>query len=161
EFEELPASVLLTAFPFLAVVHERCAATSSADDVRSIIATEREQLRRHIKDPPPQPQPLTVRELLAVARHSDLQKPAPAAGPQPAPGETGPHESHRIVYGFAGVLGAYRAGGRTAAGRRPEQLRLPTCGLSAQEALFFWYRFALGFLDIATPLLLLAPDQAI
>jgi hypothetical protein len=159
EFDELPAGVLTMAFPFLAVVHERCASTTSADDVRSIVSSEGDQLRKYIKDPVPQAQPLTVKEFLAVARHPDLQKPAAAAG-QPAAAETSAHGFHRIVYGFASVLSAYRPNARNA-GRRPEQLRLPTCGLSAPEALFFWYRFAFSFLDVATPLLLFAPDQSI
>lgn len=154
QFDELPASIARQSLPFLAQVHERCAAAATADDVRTIIAADREQLRARIKDPAT-PAPLTAREVLAVARHPDLQVMHPPAGPG---GAANGHGFHRIVYGFASVLAAYRPGAARP-GRRSEQLRLPTCGLSPQDALFFWYRFAFTFLDIAIPLLLLAPDQ--
>jgi hypothetical protein len=153
QFDELPASAARTSLPFLAQVHERCAAAATADDVRTVIAAEREQLRDRLKDPasPLPAAPLTAAEVLAVARHPDLQA-------RNGSGEVTGRGFHRIVYGFASVLSAYRAGAPKTAGRRPEGLRLPTCGLSSHDALFFWYRFAFSFLDIATPLLLLAPE---
>jgi hypothetical protein len=162
QFDELPASVARATLPFLAQVHERCAAATTADEVRAIVASERDTLRARIKDPVA-PAPLTVGELLAVARHPDLQAaphaPAAGGGGGGSPAANG-HGFHRIVYSFVSVLSAYRIGApRTGgSGRRPEQLRLPACGLSPQDALFFWYRFAFAFIDMATPLLLLAPD---
>ena len=66
---------------------------------------------------------------------------------------------HRIVYQFASGLAAYRTPAAKSAGpRRPEQLRLPACDMAPPEALLFWLRFALTFVDLSTPLLLIAPD---
>ena len=67
---------------------------------------------------------------------------------------------HRIVYQFASALAAYRTPAAKSAGpRRSEQLRLPACGMSPSEALLFWLRFALTFVDPSAPLLLIAPDH--
>ncbi len=134
--------------PFLGQVQERCVAATTASAVRGIIDSEREILRSRISENIP-PHPLTAKELIAIANHPDLQ-----------PNREG---FLRIVYQFAsggGGMSTFRpVPAKNAAPRRPEQVRLPNCGLSPQEALLFWLRFALTFLDPSTPMLLFAPDQ--
>ena len=131
--------------PDLALIHEKIASATSANTVRELLAGERDTLRSRILEKM-EPLPLSSRELTAIANHPDMH-----------PGKEG---FHRIAYQFASGLAAYRPGAKsTTMPRRPEQLRVPTCGLATQEALFFWLRFALTFIDPATSLLLLAPDQ--
>lgn len=140
--DQFAASVIL---PFLSQVHEKCAATTSAEIVRQVLQTERENLRARIADPQ-QGEPLTARRLAEIANHPDMRE-----------GRVG---FHRIVYQFASALAAFRNNPtRSAIMRRAEQLRLPTCGMPPAEALLFWLRFALTFVDPSTPLLLIAPDQ--
>lgn len=138
--------------PFLAQVHDKCVSATSAETVRQVLTTERDNLHSHIKDSLAL-EPLTGRQLAAVAAHPGMQ-------PNSAAAEGSASGFHRIVYQFAQGMSAYRINApKSAAPRRPEHVRLPTCGMSPQDALLFWYRFALTFLDPATPLLLLAPDQ--
>ena len=133
------------ALPFLADVHQKCLAATTADTVRRILQDERENLRARIKETVP-PEPLTPRRLAEVARHSDM-----------LPDHVG---FDRIVYQFASGLSVFRApAGKSSAGRRSEKLRLPICGMPPGEALLFWLRFTLTFVDASTQLLLIAPDQ--
>jgi hypothetical protein len=134
--------------PFLEKLHAQCAAASTADDVRRILSTEREQLRARIHEPLAL-EPLAPPELAAVAAHPDM-----------LPRSVG---FHRIVYQFAEGMAAYRPLGANASASRmiprSEQLRLPACGMAPRDALLFWLRFALTFLDPLTPILLLAPGH--
>ncbi len=57
--------------PFLAQVQERCVAATTANTVREIIDSERENLRARAGESTP-PQPLSPKELLAIADHPDL-----------------------------------------------------------------------------------------
>jgi hypothetical protein len=151
EMVELPPRFATgVVLPYLADVHARCAAAPTAAAVRQIVDADRQLLRARVKDaaalPAAQPLPLTAREVAAVAHHPAMH-----------PTRDG---FRRIVYQFASGMAAYRPGAaKSAAGRRPEQLRLPACDLPPADALLFWLKFALSFLDINTPLLLIAPDQ--
>ncbi len=142
--------------PFLAQVHEQCAAATTAEGVRQIIGAQRDALRARIKEPLAL-QPLTAQQLANVARHADMG----AADPNSTGGAGGGF--HRIVYQFVKGMAIYRPTGASS-GRsisiRPEQVRLPACGMAPAEALLFWLRFALTLLDHGTSLLLFAPDQA-
>ena len=143
--------------PFLAQVHQQCAAATTAEAIRQTIGTQREVLRARLKEPLAA-EPLTPRQLAALARHPDMC----ASDPGSSSRGGGGGGFHRIVYTFVKAMAVYRAGPGNA-GRaltaRPEQVRLPTCGMSPADALLFWLRFAQTLLDPATPLLLLAPDQ--
>jgi hypothetical protein len=138
-------------YPFLTRVHERCVEATTADAVRNVMATQTENLRAHLHDPA-KPGAITARQLVAVARHPDM-------GDYPQGPGGGGGGFHRIVYQFVRGMSAYHGHASKNAIRRPEQLRLPTCGMSAPTALNFWHHFALLFLDPSTPMLLIAPDQ--
>ena len=72
---------------------------------------------------------------------------------------------HRIIYQIARGMNTYRPAAQANVSRtmihRPEQIRVPTCGLSTADALLFWLRLCLTLLDPSTPILLLAPDPAL
>ncbi|HUO10719.1 MAG TPA: hypothetical protein VM008_20630 [Phycisphaerae bacterium] len=149
---ELPDSFAgKTALKALAKTHERCLAATSADEIRKLIETDRNTLRASLNSIPA-PEALAPRELAAVASSHDL-----------APAREG---FHRIVYQIARGMSAYRPG-TTSSGSsrsnsvRPEQIRVPLCGMTPSAALLFWLRFTLTFLDPSVPILLLAPDPAI
>ncbi len=117
-----------------------------------MIASQSENLRAHLHDPS-QPDAITGRQLAAVAAHPDM-------GDYPQGPSGGGGGFHRIVYQFARGMSAFHAPpAKSSTVRRPEQLRLPTCGMAAPQALQFWHQFALSFLDPSTSLLLIAPDQ--
>jgi hypothetical protein len=144
--------------PFLAKVHEQCAAATTAETIRQTISAQREALRGRMKEPLAA-QPLTAQQLAAVARHPDMC----ASDPGSSSRGGGGGGFHRIVYTFVKAMAAYRpasGNGNRSGSLRPEQVRVPTCGMTAGEALLFWLRFALTLLDSGTSLLLLAPDQA-
>jgi hypothetical protein len=139
--------------PFLAKVHEQCLAATTADEVRQTIQTQRDALHARIKDAPAI-DALTARQLATVACHSDMCSSDPGSSSRGGPGGG----FHRIIYQFVKAMSAYRpqvAG----ANKRPEQVRVPTCGMCPADALLFWLRLSLTLLDPATSLLLLAPDQ--
>jgi hypothetical protein len=138
-----PADVV---FPLLTKVHEECAAAKDAAGVRAVMAREIEVLKARLKDAPP-PGALTSRQLAAVANHPCMHE-----------GRMG---FHRIVYQFNSALEAYRPGAPASATKRPEQLRLPSAGLSPREALMFWTRVTLTFLDSSAQMLLIAPDASL
>jgi hypothetical protein len=130
--------------PFLAAVHEQCAAATSAETVRQTIRNQLAILQARVKEPFPSTD-LTGAQVAAAARHGDM-------------GESG---FHRIVYQFVRGMAAFRPGATGARNTvpRPEQVRVPRCGMTPAEALLFWLRFAWTLLDPAAPLLLIAPDQ--
>ena len=143
--------------PFLAQVHEQCAAAATAETVRQTIGNQREALRARMKDPLAV-EPLTPRQLAQVARHPDMC----ASDPGSASRGGGGGGFHRIVYTFVKAMAGYRSANGNAnrsPALRPEQVRVPTCGMTPPDALLFWFRFALTLLDHGTPLLLLAPNQ--
>ncbi|HEY4329244.1 MAG TPA: hypothetical protein VGN88_05875, partial [Phycisphaerae bacterium] len=86
---------------------------------------------------------------------------APVPPPSPLRATAG-EGFHRIVYQFARGMSAFRTpAAKATSPRRPEQVRLPSCGMSSRDALLFWMRFAYTFVDPSTPMLLFAPDQVI
>jgi hypothetical protein len=129
--------------PFLVHVHEQCAAATSAETVRQTISGQRDALRARMKDALP-PAPLSGAQVAAVARHPDM-------------GDSG---FHRIMYQILRGMSAFRPGGGSKnSSPRPEQIRVPRCGLTPADALLFWLRMAFTLLDPAASLLLIAPDQ--
>ncbi len=144
EIVDLPDSfAVTTALPSLAKTHERCASASTASTVRQIMDTDRETLRASLKNAPA-PMPLRPATVAQVANHPDMH--ASREG------------FHRIIYQIIRGMGMYRPGAAASGTRRPEQIRVPTCGLSTPDALLFWLRIMLSLLDPAHPILLLAPD---
>jgi hypothetical protein len=139
----------LVVLPFLAQVHEQCAAATSAETVRQTIRNQRAALQTRMKEPLAGG-PLSGAQVAAVARHPDL-----------GAGDAGGGGFHRIVYQFVRGMAAYRPGG---AGKgtvmRPEQIRVPRCGMTSAEALWFWLRFASTLLNQGASMLLLSPDQS-
>jgi hypothetical protein len=147
--------------PFLSEVHEKCVAAKTASTVTQIISTERDVLRSHMKDPLPL-NPLLASQLVAVARHPEMTTgdAGVASGEGGTAGVGGGF--HRIVYQFVKGMSIYRpvtAAVSRSMSIRPEQVRVPTCGMAPAEALLFWLRFALTLLDKHTSILLFAPDQ--
>jgi hypothetical protein len=141
--------------PFLAQVHEQCAAASTAEMVRQIIQSQGAALRGRMTEAV-SGEPLTARQLAVVARHADMCASDPGSSSSGGAGGG----FHRIVYQFVKGMAAYRASsGSRSTPARPEQVRVPTCGMCPADALFFWLRLALTFLEGTTPLLLLAPNQ--
>jgi len=143
--------------PFLAQVHEQCAAATTAEAIRQTIGAQREILRARMKDPLAL-DPLTARQLAAIARHPDMC----ASDPGSSSRGGGGGGFHRIVYTFVKAMAAYRPGagnGNRSPALHPEQVRVPSCGMTPADALLFWLRFALTLLDPGAPMLLLAPDQ--
>jgi hypothetical protein len=125
--------------------------------VRQVISTQRDALRARMKDSLPL-QPLTARELAAVARHPDM------CASDPGSSSTGGAGGgfHRIVYQFVKGMAIYRPVTNAVSRSisiRPEQVRLPVCGMAPNDALLFWLRFAFTLLDPHTSILLFTPDQ--
>ena len=139
-----------TALRALAKTHERCTAATTADQIREIIQSDRDALRAKVQPPPP-PDTLQGKQIAAVANSRDL-----------APSREG---FHRIVYQIARGMAAYRpvgtGSGSRSATSRPEQIRVPLCGMKPADALLFWLRFSLTLLATTVPILLLAPDPEI
>lgn len=144
----LPDSFALRlVLPTLGKVNDRCAAATDADTVRQTVDAARAALRTKLTESPP-PESLTALQLTNVASHPDMH-----------PNREG---FHRIIYAFLRTLSAYRPGAAgPASSKRPEQIRVPLAGLNPTDALAFWLRVSLTLLDVATPILLLAPDPAI
>ena len=103
--------------PVLARVHEKCAAAASAQAVRDVIDSHREELRSHLKDALSLDS-LTPAQLVAVARHPDM-----TGGDASVP-----LGFHRIVYQFA-------RGMRRLPYPRPQSRRLAPPGTSAPSRL--------------------------
>jgi hypothetical protein len=145
---ELPDSFAgKTALRALAQTHERCAAATTADEVRQIMDADRESLRAALNPLPSTNGTLEASQIAKVASSPDL-----------APKREG---FHRIVYQIARGMSAYRPGAAANTARRPEQIRVPLCGMPPHEALLFWLRFVLTFLDPNVPILALAPEPTI
>jgi hypothetical protein len=155
EIHGLPDSFAVSvAFPLLAETHARCAATSDAADVRKILDADRDHLRNLVKSAPA-PDFITTADLLKVARHPDLH-----------PGNTSNGDGfHRIIYQIVKGMAFYtiieQSNTSKSFSRRPEQIRVPTCGMSPPDALLFWLRFCLTMIDPAVSIILLAPDPAL
>jgi hypothetical protein len=141
------------ALPFLVKVHEQCVAATTADAVQQTIQTQRDALRARMKDAPANDL-LTARQLAAVARHDDMCSSDPGSSSRGGAGGG----FHRIIYQFVKAMSAFRLHAANGT-KRPEQVRVPTCGMCPADALLFWLRLSLTLLDPATSLLLLAPDQ--
>ena len=135
-----------TALRALAKTHERCTAATTADQIRQIIQSDGDALRATLQ-PPPQPDMLQGKQIAAVANSRDL-----------APSREG---FHRIVYQIARGMSAYRPNAPANGNKRPEQIRVPLCGMKPADALLFWLRFSLTLLAPTVPILLLAPDPEI
>ncbi|MGN6366879.1 MAG: hypothetical protein ACTHN5_01315, partial [Phycisphaerae bacterium] len=130
----------------LAQTNQRCRDASTADQVRQVLLTDRDLLRAKLQPPPP-PDQLQGAQIAAVANHRDL-----------APSREG---FHRIVYQFIRGMAAYRPGAPANGNKRPEQLRVPLCGMKPADALLFWLRFSLTFLNPDVRLRLRAPAPAV
>ncbi len=137
------------AMPQLKTMQDHCVKAHTVEEVQQIMQADREQLRSHLRDHLPQ-ETLTTGQLTKVSRHPDLKSAEHAHTPE---------GFHRIAYRFLGSMSAFRSPPSRGKPHRPEQVRLPLCGQSPTEALLFWRRFALLFLDPATPIVLLAPDD--
>jgi hypothetical protein len=143
---ELPDNfAAITALPFLAKTHERCAAATDAQTVRKVIDTDREALRAMIQPVPTQ----------TSLHPSDIAK--VAGSPDLAPSREG---FHRIIYQIARGMSAYRPGAANPAARA-EKIRVPLCGLRPHEAILFWLRFCRTLLSPNAPILLIAPEPQI
>jgi len=143
--------------PFLAKVHEQCVAATSAETVRQTISSQRDVLRARMKEPLTLT-PLTAKELVAVAQHPQMCASDPGSVAQGGAGGG----FHRVVYQFVRGMAIYRpvsGSMNKSVSIRPEQVRLPMCGMAPNDALLFWLRFALTLLDKGTSILVLAPDQ--
>lgn len=146
---ELPDSFSASvAIPFLHQTQERCVAATSADAVRRTIDSDRESLRGLVKTAPAAAG-FNPADIVRVANNPDMNPNSEGGG------------FHRIVYAIVRQMSNFRPAAASSSRsmiRRPEQIRVPTCGMHPPDALLFWFRFCLTLLDPATPILLLAPD---
>jgi len=138
------------ALPFLEKSHERCLAATEASTVRRTIDADRDNLRALVKNSLIA-DALSPAALAKVANHPEMH-----------PNREG---FHRIIYQIVRGMNLYRPAALASTSksmiRRPEQIRVPTCGLPTADALLFWLRLSLTLLDSSSPILLLAPDPSI
>jgi hypothetical protein len=153
ETRDLPDNFAASvALPFLHKTQERCVAAPDADAVRRTIDSDRDNLRALLQSPIPS----------NSLRPADIARVANAPEMNPNREGVAGNGFHRIVYAIVRQMSSYRPANLVSASRsmlrRPEQIRVPTCGMQTHDALLFWLRFCLTLLDPANPILLLAPD---
>jgi hypothetical protein len=142
---------LKQALPALAELAEGCRQTTSAEDVRGLLARKRAALREAI-------QSTDLRGEYAFVAPQALHKIL-----QPS-SETKREGFFRVIYQIQSQLGAFAPGkfnGRAnPVAIRAQQIRVPAAGENAEQALLFWSRFFLTQVDASVPLLLTLPLEA-
>jgi formylglycine-generating enzyme required for sulfatase activity len=142
---------LKQALPALAELEEGCVKTTSAADVRALLARKRAALREAVQaaDGRGEYAPVSPEAL-----HRILQ---PAA-------RVKPEGFFRVLYQIQSQMGAFAPGNFNAranpAAIRAQQIRVPAAAGNPEEALLFWTRFFLRQVDASMPLLLALPLDA-
>ncbi|NQT88081.1 hypothetical protein HQ560_15045, partial [bacterium] len=146
--------LLENVLPLLEDIESRCKATESADDVRVAVVGARQRLRELGAGASRVAEPLAPNPR-ALAEIADR----PEMGPD--------HQGvHRILYVVAREMATYatRVRSETAFARagsfRAQQIRVPDCAPSKNQALLLWLGFFLDQLDPSAPMLVFGPmDQ--
>jgi len=145
--------------PELEAVQRSCEATTSADDVRSILAAARDRLRASLAAPPGEPEVVVPAD--AIKRLADE--------PEFAGSGEGLlrvlYQVEREMSGFLSIgpggksrIGTVPAGSKTRIGDlRPQQIRVPACGREPGEVALRWIRFLLAMLDPVAPMVVIVP----
>ncbi|HZR21588.1 MAG TPA: SUMF1/EgtB/PvdO family nonheme iron enzyme [Verrucomicrobiae bacterium] len=142
--------ILKQALPVLAELEQGCVQTTSAADVRSLLARKRAALREAVQaaDGRGENTPVSPEALHRILN----------------PGQNGQEGFLRVLYQIHGQLGAFAPGVfnvRTSpASIRVQQIRVPRAASGVEEALLFWSRFFLVQVDASVPLLLTLPLDA-
>lgn len=142
---------LKQALPVLAELENECLSTTSAEDVRALLARKRAALRAAIQstDGRGEYAPLAPDSLYRILN--------------PA-GEAKPDGFLRVLYQTQSQLGGFAPGTfsvRAGSGSvRVQQIRVPMAGETPELALLFWTRFFLVYIDQSAPLLLTLPLEA-
>lgn len=159
--------------PRLEKAHERCAAATTADEVREIVQATRLKLKTALSGSLNEigswhgDDVVSDRELARLAESPRLRAPAPGPGPAPAPSPVpDPHgtppSDHtgllRILYQVDREMGAFIAGSgkdRKSAllSARPQQIRVPSCGVAAGDAGRLWTGVLLETLADTAPIM--------
>src|SRR5581483_1019840 len=142
--------ILKQALTVLAELEQGCVQTTSAADVRSLLARKRAALREAVQaaDGRGENTPVSPEALHRILN----------------PGQNGQEGFLRVLYQIHGQLGAFAPGVfnvRTSpASIRVQQIRVPRAASGVEEALLFWSRFFLVQVDASVPLLLTLPLDA-
>jgi formylglycine-generating enzyme required for sulfatase activity len=143
--------ILKHALPVLADLEQGCIQTSSAADVRALLARSRAGLRDAVQaaDGRGENAPVSPEALHRILNPS---------------GQNGQEGFLRVLYQIQEQLGAFAPGVfnlRTSpASVRVQQIRVPRAAATAEEALLFWSRFFLVHVDASVPLLLTMPLES-
>ena len=140
--------IVESVLPQLEKAEARCTATASADDVKSILASARAEVRRLAQDLTPSNTgpAISARKLAGLAQ-------CPEMGPD--------HQGVlRVLYEIGQTTAPYREGGAGSAKGAtipPAHLRAPACAADPAETALLWMSFMLTQVDRSAPVLLLMP----
>jgi formylglycine-generating enzyme required for sulfatase activity len=141
-------SALKRALPALAELDERCVQTTSAEEVRGLLDRKRAALRE-------------------TSQSTDLRGEYAFVSPEVLhkilqPSSEAKREGFlRVLYQIQSQMGAFAPdkfnGRANPSAIRAQQIRVPSAGETAEQALVFWSRFFLTKVDASVPLLLTLP----
>jgi formylglycine-generating enzyme required for sulfatase activity len=138
---------LKQAFPVLAELEEGCLLTTSAADVRALLSRKRAALREAVQSADGKGEYAYVS---AEATHRILN---PTGGAKP-------EGFMRVLYQLQSQFGGFAPGTSNVASVRAQQIRVPSAAETPEQALLFWTRFLLVYVDDSVPLLLTLPLEA-
>lgn len=141
------AWALKQGLPVLADLEQACLNTTSAEEVRSQLARKRAALREAIlsADAKGEYAPLTPDALHRILN----------------PAGSNRDGFLRVLYQLHGQFGGFAPGTFSVrANPAVQQIRVPAAASGTEQAILFWTRFFLVFVDSSVPLLLTAPLEA-
>jgi len=137
--------------PVLADLEQGCVNATSAEEVRSLLSRKRAALREALQstDGKGEYAPVTPDALHRIL--------SPSAAPNPEGFKRVLYQIHSQFAGFAPGTFSLRA---NPAAVRVQQIRVPAAAQTPEQALLFWTRFFLVYVDASVPLLLALPLDA-
>jgi len=137
--------------PVLAELEEGCLTTTSAEEVRSLLARKRAALREAVQ--------------LTDGRGEYAPVSPDALNKILSPADQTRREGYlRVLYQVQSQLSGFAPGvfnlRSSPSSARVQQIRVPRASLTPEQALVFWTRFFLVFVDHSVPLLLTLPLEA-
>ena len=130
--------------PALADLEQGCVATNSAGDVRALLARKRAALREAL-------QSTDGKGEYAAVTPEALHRILNPAGNSIREGFL------RVLYQLQSQFSGFAPGTFNVASVRVQQIRVPVAADTPEQALLFWSRFFLVYLDASVPLLLTLP----